>query len=176
MPRIPATAYRPVVIDDRNYWCFTLTVRLPALGKVRLVVSFDNPELKGTSALLVTNRLDWTVLRILKTYLQRWPIETFYQDSKTCLGLDTYRMRTAEAIGKHWCLVFVAYSFLHLDCLAASLKQSPLPLKTIGPACRDQAHKLLEALILFAYEKLQQGGTAASVLDTLVAKQRLVAT
>ena len=62
------------------------------------------------------------------------------------------------------------------DCLAASLKQSPLPLKTIGQACRDQAHKLLEALILFAYEKLQQGGTAASVLDTLFAKQRLVAT
>ena len=176
MPRIPATAYRPVVIDDRNYWCFTLTVRLPALGKVRLVVSFDNPELKGTYALLVSNRLDWTVQRILKTYLQRWPIETFYQDSKTCLGLDTYRMRTAEAIGKHWCLVFVAYSFLHLDCLAASLKQSPLPLKTIGQACRDQAQKLLEALILFAYEKLQQGGTAASVLDTLFAKQRLVAT
>ena len=27
-----------------------------------------------------------------------------------------YRMRNAEAIKKHWCLVFVAYSFLHLDC------------------------------------------------------------
>ena len=176
VPLIPATAYRPVVIDDRTYWCFTLTVRLPALGKVRLVVSFDNPELKGNYALLVSNRLDWTVQRILKTYLQRWPIETFYQDSKTCLGLDAYRMRSAEAIGKHWCLVFVAYSFLHLDCLAASLKQSLLPVKTIGQACRDQAQKLLEALILFAYEKIQLGCTAASVLGTLFAKQRLVAT
>src|SRR5947209_11712817 len=29
-------------------------------------------------------------------------IETFYQDSKTSLGLDEYRMRRAEAIGKHW--------------------------------------------------------------------------
>ena len=44
-------------------------------------------------------------------------METFYQDGKTHLGLDEYRMRNAEAIGKHWCLVFVAYSLLHLDCL-----------------------------------------------------------
>ena len=82
-------------------------------------------------------------------------------------------MRSAEAIGKHWCLVFVAYSFLHLDCLAASLKQSPLPVKTIGQACRDQAQRLLEALILFAYDKLQHGLTLASVLDTLFAKQSI---
>jgi len=171
VPLIPANAYRPVTVNGTIYWCFTLTVRLPHLGKVRLVVSFDNPELKGTYALFVTNRLDWTVQRILSTYLQRWPIETFYQDGKTFLGLDTYRMRSAQAIGKHWCLVFVAYSFLHLDCLAASLKQSSLPTKTIGQACRDQAQKLLEALILFAYDKLQHGVTASSVLDTLFAKQ-----
>ncbi|MHB8625107.1 MAG: hypothetical protein ACYDBJ_04135 [Aggregatilineales bacterium] len=44
-----------------------------------------------------------------------------YQDSKTCLGLDSYRMQSAHAIGKHRCLVFVGYWFLHLDCLALSL-------------------------------------------------------
>ncbi len=42
-------------------------------------------------------------------------METFYQDGKGHLGLDTYRMRSAEAIGKHWCLVFVAYSLLGFD-------------------------------------------------------------
>ncbi len=54
------------------------------------------------------------------SYLQRWPIETFYQDSKGHLGLDKYRIRSAEAIQKHWCLVFVAYSLLHLACLPPS--------------------------------------------------------
>ena len=176
VPLIPPNAYRPVTIDGQTYWCFTLTVRIPGLDKVRIVVSFDNPELSGTYALLVTNHLDWSMQRILATYLQRWPIETFYQDGKTCLGLDTYQMRSAEAIGKHWCLVFVAYSFLHLDCLAASLKQSPLPAKSIGQACRDQALALLEALLVFAADKIQQGQSAASLLATLFAKQRLVAT
>ncbi|MHB8625229.1 MAG: transposase [Aggregatilineales bacterium] len=151
-------------------------VRLPSLGKIRLVVSFDNPKLTGSYALFVSNRLDWSAQRILSVYLQRWPVETFYQDSKTNLGLDDYRMRSVQAIGKHWCLVFVAYSFLHLDCLAVSLKDSRLPLKTIGHACRQQTQALLEALIHFAVNQLHQGETVASVLTNLFAKQVMAVT
>ena len=44
-------------------------------------------------------------------------IEPVYQDSKGPLGFNAYRRRSAEAIGKHGCLVFVAYSLLHLTCL-----------------------------------------------------------
>src|SRR5262249_41170960 len=51
-------------------------------------------------------------------------------------------MRSAEAIQKHWCLVFVAYSFLHLDCLPPSPTKGSLPIKTIGAACRQQAQAL----------------------------------
>src|SRR5262249_41322767 len=101
IPLIPPTAYRAVTVGDTTYWTFTLAVRLPGLGKVRLVVSFDNAELTGTSAVLVTNRVDWSAPRLLTLYVQRWPIETFYQDGKTHWGLDAYRMRNAEAIGKH---------------------------------------------------------------------------
>src|SRR5215212_11614359 len=96
-------------------------------------------------------------LKLVKHELQRWPIETFYQDAKTYLGLDEYRMRNAEAVGKHWCLVFVAYSLLHLDCLPPSPSKGSLPVKTIGEACRQQAQALIEALILYAHEQLQRG-------------------
>jgi hypothetical protein len=174
VPLIPPTAYRAVTVGDNTYWTFTLAVRLPGLGKVRLVVSFDNAELTGTSAVLVTNRVDWNAPRIIALYLQRWPIETFSQDSKTSLGLDEYRMRNAEAIGKHWCLVFVAYAFLHLDCLPPSLRQGSLPIKTIGEACRQQAQALIQALILSAHEQLQRGQQAADLFASLFAKQQPV--
>ena len=120
-------------MSGRDYWCFALNVRIPGLGKVRLVISFDNPELSGTYAVLVSKRCDWSAKQVLVTYLQRWPIETFYQDSKRHLGLDEYRMRNAEALMKHWCLVLVAYSLLHLECLAAS------PRKGGGVAGREVA-------------------------------------
>src|SRR5215203_3707259 len=43
--------------------------------------------------------------------------ETFYQGSQGQLGFNAYRLRRTEAIGKHWCLVFVVTSLLHLTCL-----------------------------------------------------------
>jgi SRSO17 transposase len=172
VPLIPRTAYRAVTIRNTTYWTFTLAVRLPGLGKVRLVVSFKNAELTGTYAVLVSNRVDWNTQRIITLYVQRWPIETFYQDSKGHLGLDTYRMRSAEAIGKHWCLVFVAYSFLHLDCLPSSLTKGSLPIKTIGEACRQQAQALMQALILYAHERLQLGQKAEDLFASLFAKQQ----
>jgi len=174
VPLIPPTAYRAVTVGDTTYWTFTLAVRLAGLGKVRLVVSFDHAELTGTSAVLVTNRVDWNAQRIIALYLQRWPRETFYQDRKTSLGLDAYRMRNAEAIGKHWCLVFVAYSFLHLDCLPPSLRQGSLPIKTIGEACRQQAQALLQALLLYAHERLQLGQRAEDIFAHVFAKQQTV--
>jgi hypothetical protein len=174
VPLIPPTAYRAVTVRDKTYWTFTLAVRLPGLGKVRLVVSFKSAELTGTYVVLVTNRVDWDAQRIITLYLQRWPIETFYQDGKTHLGLDEYRMRHAEAIGKHWCLVFVAYSLLHLDCLPPSLMQGSLPIKTIGEACRQHAQALLQALSLYAHEQLQRGQQAADLFAALFAKQQPV--
>lgn len=176
VPLIPANAYSAVKVGDQTYWTFTLSVRIPDLGKVRLVISFEGAELTGTYAVLVTNRVDWTAQRIIATYLQRWPIETFYQDGKEHLGFDEYRMRDAKAIQKHWCLVFVAYSLLHLDCLPASLRQSRLPIKTIGEACRQQAQALIEVLLLYASKQLEQGQKPDELFAFLFAKQQAFAT
>jgi hypothetical protein len=141
------------------------------------VISFDNPELRGTYAVLVSNRTDWSAREILVRYLQRWSIETFYQDSKQRLGLGDYRMRTLEAIQAHWCLVFVAYSLLHLACLPPSLpkgrgKPPARPSQSIGAACRQQSQALIQDLILFAHDLLQQGRSAAQVFHDLFAKQQ----
>ena len=174
VPLIPRAVYRAVTVGDTTYWTCTLAVRLPGLGKVRLVVSFRNAELTGTYVVLVSNRVDWNAHRILTLYVQRWPIETFYQDGKGHLGLDEYRMRNAEAIQKHWCLVFVAYSFLHLDCLPPSPTKGSLPIKTIGEACRQQAQALIQSLILYAHERLQLGQRAEEIFAYVFAKQQPV--
>ena len=141
---------------------------------MRLVISYASAERTGSAAILVTNRLDWSVQQILTTYLQRWPTETFYQDGKGHLGLDAYRMRSAEAIGKHWCLVFVAYSFLHLACLIPSLTKASIPAKTIGEACRQQTQALIEKLLLYVHERLLHGQKVDDVFAHLFAKQRSV--
>jgi hypothetical protein len=172
VPLIPAQAYRPVKIRAHTYWCFTLSVRIPGLGKVRIVMSFEHESLTGRSVVLVTNRVDWSTAKIISLYLQRWPTETFYQDSKGHLGFNEYRMRSAEAIGKHWCLVFVAYSLLHLTCLPAGPGRTQGLMQTIGDACRQQGRALIQNLLVFVHDQLSQGLTIDHVFAWLFAKQR----
>jgi hypothetical protein len=74
-PLIPSTAYRAVTGGDKTSGTFPLAVRLPGLGKVRLVLRFANAELTGTAAMLVTNRVDWSAQWIITLSLQRWPME-----------------------------------------------------------------------------------------------------
>jgi hypothetical protein len=174
VPRIPPTASHAVTVGNKPSWTLPLAVRLPGLGKVRLGVRCKNAEWTGTYVVLVTHRVDWGAPRILALSLQRWPIETFYQDGKTHLGLDEYRMRSAEAIEKHWCLVFVAYAFLPLDCLPSSLTQGSVPIKTMGDACRQHAQARMQAVILYAHEPLQLGQRVEDLFGYLFAKQQPV--
>lgn len=171
---IPATAYRAVKVGDTTYWCFSVVVRMARRGRVRLVIRYATAAIAGSYAILITNQVAWSSQKIIATYVQRWPIETFYQESKGHLGLDAYRMRSAEAIGKHGCLVFVAYTFLHLAGLAAALTKGSPPIKTIGDACRQQAQALIEKLLLSVHERLLHGQRAEDVFAQLFAKQRVV--
>jgi hypothetical protein len=172
VPLIPANAYRPVSVGEHTYWCFTLPVRIPGLGKVRIVVSFELEPLTGRYVVLVTNRVDWSAAKIISLYAHRWPTETFYQDGKGHLGFNEYRMRSAEAIGKHWCLVFVASSLLHLTCLPTGPGRTWGLIQTIGDACRQQGRALLQKLLVFVHDQLSQGVPMDQVFTQLFAKQR----
>jgi hypothetical protein len=172
VPLIPANAYRPVSVGAHTYWCFTLPVHIPGLGKVRLVVSFEQESVTGRYVVLVTNRVDWSAAKIISLYAHRWPTETFDQDSKGHLGFNEYRMRSAEAIGKHWCLVFVAYSLLHLTCLPTGPDRTKGLIQTIGDACRHQGRALLQKLLVFVHDQLSHGSKADQVFARLFAKHR----
>lgn len=172
VPLIPASAFKPMTINEQTYYCFAFNARIPSLGKVRLVISYSNVELEGTYAVLITNQTSWNAQKILETYLLRWPIETFYRDAKQLLGLGDYRMRQSNAFQKHWSLVFVAYSFLHLACLPlSSPKKSSFPSRTIGQVIRQQTKRLIEKLLLHAHQLLCQGIDVAELCTQLFAKQ-----
>jgi hypothetical protein len=83
-------------------------------------------------------------------------------------------MRSAEALGKHWWLVCVAYSLLPLDCLPSSPSKGSWPVKPIGEACRQQAQALIAALILYAHEQLQRGQQAVELFAAFCTKQQPV--
>jgi hypothetical protein len=115
--------------------------------------------LTGRHVVLVTNRLDWSATTIISLYLHRWPLATFDQDSQGHLGCTAYRMRSAEAIGKHGCLVFVASSLWHWTCVPAGPDRPRGLIHTIGDACRQPGRAWLQKLLVFVHEQWSHGVT-----------------
>jgi hypothetical protein len=68
------------------------------------VVSFETEQLTGRAVVLGATRVDWSAAKIIGLYWHRWPTATFDQDRTGPLGFNEYRMRSAEASGKHWWL------------------------------------------------------------------------
>jgi hypothetical protein len=116
--------------------------------------------------------VDWNAAKIMALYWHRWPTETFDQDGTGQLGFDAYRMRRTAAMGKHWCLVFVAYALLHLTCLPAVPDRTKGLMQTLGEACRQQGRALIQKLLLFVHDQLSHGTTADHVFAQLCVKQR----
>jgi DDE superfamily endonuclease len=172
VPLIPAKAYRPITAHGHTYWCFTLAVRIPGLGQVRMVISVEQESCTGSSVVLVSPRVDWSAAKSMGLYLHRWPPETFSQDSKGQLGFNAYRMRSTEAMGKHWCLVFVASSLLHLTCRPPVPDRMTGLIQTIGDACRQQGRALRQRLLVYVHDQLSHGVPADHVFAQLFAKQR----
>jgi hypothetical protein len=112
-----------------------------------------------------------TARQIVAVYLQWW-MKTFYTDSNAHLGFNQYRMRSAEAIEKHWCLVFVASSLWHLTCLPTEPDRAKGLIQIIGDTCRQQGRALLQKLLVVVHEQLSHGATADQVFAQIFATQQ----
>jgi len=67
----------------------------PNNRRVRVVASFDNPDLQGEPFLLTSNRKDRERTHIMLTYNDRWPTETFNEDVEGRRGFEDYQLHKA---------------------------------------------------------------------------------
>lgn len=170
---IPPEAYRPYRIGKQLYQVFTKVLPMKSLQRqrVRIVASYpDFVKSDTTPNFYVTNRKDWEPKRILNTYSDRWPTETFNEDVKECLGFEDYQLRQWLGIRRHWYLSFVAYSLLgSQEPPGRSRKAIKGQFASTGQRCRAVADELLELFVHWTAQQLQLGGSPDSILQTLLA-------
>jgi hypothetical protein len=141
---------------DKQQWYFTCTLRIPDVGhKVRIVLLWAQREGPQPRIILVTNRVQWEVTRIVRVYRCRWTgTETFHRDGKQQLGLGDCQLRDREGQTRHTYLVMLAYSLL-----VSQLRQGHAyewayrKLTTIGEACRAVLTETLRTTINWAMER-----------------------
>lgn len=156
---IPWESYRRLEVNGKIFWYFTKSVTFKTNGKVRVVSTFEEKdgELEKYPTVLVTNRTDWDVTKIIKSYTLRWSIETFFRDSKQSLGFEDYQLRSIDAVERHLCLVNLAYSLLELQRVESRLLTKVAnQLTTIGDQARSVGNDILRSLVLWVYDQTKK--------------------
>jgi len=99
---------------ERRQWYFTCTLRIPDVQhKVRIVIIWENQGDDKARIILVTNRIQWEVTRVVRVYRHRWTgTETFHRDGKQPLGMGDCQLRDGQGQTRHMYLVMLAYSLL----------------------------------------------------------------
>jgi hypothetical protein len=170
---IPAQAYHPYKIGERLYWAFTKVLPMKNLSRqrVRVVASYqDQLKLSHTPHFYATNRKDWEPKRVLTSYLDRWPTETFNEDAKGNLGFEDYQLRHLRAIRRHWYLSFVAYSLLSDQGPPGRSRWAVRgQFQSTGQRCQAVVDELLGYLVHWIVQQTQAGLSSEYILQTLLA-------
>ncbi len=107
--------YKQVFVNNQWHLVQEFVGHLPKVGKVKILFTkFYDPMTKKSkdTHYLCSNNLDLTNEQILEKYKDRWPIETFYKDSKQNLGFEKCIIRKEVGIKRHFLFKFIAHNLL----------------------------------------------------------------
>jgi len=107
--------YKKVFVNNQWHLVYEKIGYLPKVGKAKILFTkFYNPKTKKANEThyLCTNNIDLTIEEILVKYKDRWPIETFYKDSKQNLGFEKSIIRNEIGIKRNFLIQLIAHNLL----------------------------------------------------------------
>lgn len=108
--------------NEQRYFSYSIITTLSKIGKVKLLFVCDDPQDKTKKIIcLATDKIELSDEQIIKRYLLRSTIDSFYRDAKQFLGLGGYMVRHVKGVVRHLHLVFFAYSLLETLRLKKSI-------------------------------------------------------
>jgi hypothetical protein len=155
--QIPVDDRKELRRGERRQWYFTVTVRIPDVHhKVRIVILWNHKQDGEARKILVTNRIQWEVTRIVRVYRERWTgTETFHRDGKQQLGMGDCQLRDGQGQTRHMYLVMLAYSLLMRQLRQGRAREWALcRLTTIGEACRAVLRETLRTTLSWAIDQV----------------------
>jgi hypothetical protein len=162
---------KPIREGDKEQWYFTCTLRIPDVKhRVRIVMLWKKQDDAQPRIILVSNRTQWEVSRIVRVYRFRWTgTETFHRDGKQQLGMGDCQVRDGECQTRHMHCVMLAYSLLMRELQQGhAYEWASQMLTTIGEACRAVMTETLRTTLMWAMDRvLVQAWNKEEVLSHL---------
>lgn len=142
--------FEVMIIDDATYRVHEKIVRLKHVGFVKLLLSqqwMEDEKKWSRPFYLISTNAKKSAVQIIRTYANRWSIETFHRDIKQNLGLEAYQLRGRTGITRHLILVALAYAVLKFWMNLQNVMWA------IGEAIRRIQGRLFDDLIITIVEE-----------------------
>ena len=136
---------RWISVENKSYRLAERVGRLSKLGRVKLVFSRRSREKSWIC--MVTNATRWSAKRVLSHYLNRWPIEVLFKESKQYLGLGDYQVLRYRGIERYLCLVLIAHLLLTHLAITKPSAQADDKAKPIDLGSIPQRQQMLRSKI-----------------------------
>lgn len=152
---------KSVVIDGDKQWCFTKRIRIDRMDHpLRIVILWPRWNSATPCKILVTNRTQWEINRILRVYRHRWRgTECFHRDGKQHLGMGDCQLRKGRGQTRHMYLVFLAHSVMMRQMRQRRARAWALErLTTIGQGCRAVMRQTLRQTIDWVIDRVCEDG------------------
>lgn len=103
-----------VTVGNRKFYIYRYEGKLNGIDNAAVLISYPENAFHNPKALraFICTDVSLTTEEILDAYVERWPIELFFRQSKGKLALDKYQIRSSQGIRRYWLVM----SLVHLIC------------------------------------------------------------
>lgn len=112
-----------VIVGSRSYYVYRYEGNLNGIDNAVVLISYPKDAFHVPKALraFISTNVFLSTREILDKYVERWPVEVFFRESKQKLGFDQYQIRSSQGIRRFWLLMSLA----HFICCTGSGQNVP---------------------------------------------------
>ena len=106
-----AVAVSLVTVGSRSYYVYRYEGNLNGVANAVVLISYPKDAFLDPRALraFISTNTSLSTREILERYVERWPVEVFFRQSKDKLAFDRYQVRSSKGIRRYWLLMSLAH-------------------------------------------------------------------
>ncbi len=107
-----------VTVGSRSYYVYRYEGSLNGIDDAVVLISYPKDAFHASKALraFISTDVSLSTREILDRYVERWPIEVFFRQSKDKLAFDKYQVRSSKGIRRYWLLMSLAHLVACTGC------------------------------------------------------------
>ncbi len=107
-----------VIVGSRSYYVYRYEGNLNGIDNAVVLISYPKDAFHVPKALraFISTNVFLSTREILDKYVERWPVEVFFRQSKDKLAFDKYHVRSSKGIRRYWLLMSLAHLIACTGC------------------------------------------------------------